>query len=80
VVASGVATRVLVTGGAGFIGSHVAERVLVGGVAVRALDNLDRRSIPKANVPPTSIPRSSLSLATFATAPPYAVRWTTSRR
>ena len=25
-VASGVATRVLVTGGAGFIGSHVAER------------------------------------------------------
>jgi dTDP-L-rhamnose 4-epimerase len=33
--------RVLVTGGAGFIGSHLADRLLTAGHAVRALDNLD---------------------------------------
>jgi dTDP-L-rhamnose 4-epimerase len=33
--------RVLVTGGAGFIGSHVADRLLATGHAVRALDSLD---------------------------------------
>lgn len=31
---------VLVTGGAGFIGSHVAERLAAGGARVRVLDNL----------------------------------------
>jgi dTDP-L-rhamnose 4-epimerase len=33
--------RVLVTGGAGFIGSHIADRLLASGHAVRALDDLD---------------------------------------
>jgi UDP-glucose 4-epimerase len=32
--------RVLVTGGAGFIGSHLTERLLAGGDAVTVLDNL----------------------------------------
>ncbi len=35
------AGRILVTGGAGFIGSHVAEALLVRGGAVTILDNLD---------------------------------------
>jgi dTDP-L-rhamnose 4-epimerase len=33
--------KVLVTGGAGFIGSHLADRLLADGYEVRALDNLD---------------------------------------
>ena len=33
--------NVLITGGAGFIGSHLADRLLAGGHAVRALDSLD---------------------------------------
>lgn len=32
---------VLITGGAGFIGSHLAERLLAAGAGVRVLDNLD---------------------------------------
>ncbi|MGI8424650.1 MAG: GDP-mannose 4,6-dehydratase, partial [Chloroflexota bacterium] len=35
--------RVLITGGAGFIGSHLAERVLAGGVEVVLLDALSTR-------------------------------------
>jgi dTDP-L-rhamnose 4-epimerase len=35
--------RVLITGGAGFIGSHLADRLLAEGYEVRALDNLDRQ-------------------------------------
>jgi dTDP-L-rhamnose 4-epimerase len=33
--------KILITGGAGFIGSHLADRLLVEGHEVRALDNLD---------------------------------------
>ena len=38
--------RVLVTGGAGFIGSHLADRLLAAGHAVRALDVLDPQVHP----------------------------------
>jgi dTDP-L-rhamnose 4-epimerase len=36
----GVSERVLITGGAGFIGSHLADELLTRGYRVRALDNL----------------------------------------
>ncbi|MGH7668596.1 MAG: NAD-dependent epimerase/dehydratase family protein, partial [Gemmatimonadaceae bacterium] len=41
--------RVLVTGGAGFIGSHVADRFLADGHTVTVLDNLSsgrRENLP----------------------------------
>ncbi|HXH96632.1 MAG TPA: NAD-dependent epimerase/dehydratase family protein [Gaiellaceae bacterium] len=43
--------RVLVTGGAGFIGSHLADRLLADGHEVRALDNLDRQVHPSGERP-----------------------------
>ena len=48
---AGVAVRVLVTGGAGFIGSHLCEGLLADGHAVRALDDLSvgrRENVPAA--------------------------------
>jgi dTDP-L-rhamnose 4-epimerase len=36
-----VSDRILITGGAGFIGSHLADELLRAGWAVRALDNLE---------------------------------------
>ena len=43
--------RVLITGGAGFIGSHVADRLLSDGHEVRAFDNLDRQVHPEGERP-----------------------------
>ena len=42
---------VLVTGGAGFIGSHVAEALLAGGEDVVVLDNFNDAYDPKTAVP-----------------------------
>ncbi len=47
-----MAERVLVTGGAGFIGSHVADRYVTEGYDVTVLDNLSSGRIE--NVPPTA--------------------------
>ena len=38
--------KALITGGAGFIGSHIADRLLVEGYDVRILDNLESRVHP----------------------------------
>ena len=38
-----MSTRVLITGGAGFIGSHVADELLRNGYRVRALDSLEEQ-------------------------------------
>ncbi|MBD3315528.1 MAG: SDR family NAD(P)-dependent oxidoreductase [Chitinivibrionales bacterium] len=44
--------RVLITGGAGFIGSHVCDRLLESGYQVRVLDNLDPQVHGGATEPP----------------------------
>ena len=44
--------RVLITGGAGFIGSHLADRLLAEGHEVRALDNLDPQVHATGERPP----------------------------
>jgi dTDP-L-rhamnose 4-epimerase len=43
--------RVLITGGAGFIGSHLADRLLADGHVVRTLDNLDPQVHPAGERP-----------------------------
>ena len=43
--------KVLITGGAGFIGSHLADRLLADGHDVRALDNLDSQVHPGGERP-----------------------------
>jgi dTDP-L-rhamnose 4-epimerase len=51
------AQRVLITGGAGFIGSHVADLLLERGYAVRALDNLTPQVHGKAATRPAYLHR-----------------------
>lgn len=45
--------RVLVTGGAGFIGSHIADALMVSGHSVVVLDDLSNGE--RANVPPSAV-------------------------
>ncbi len=47
--------RVLVTGGAGFIGSHLVNRFLSEGFPVHVLDSLDPKIQPEGF--PTDIPQ-----------------------
>jgi dTDP-L-rhamnose 4-epimerase len=44
--------RVLITGGAGFIGAHLVSELLEAGCAVRILDNLDPQVHPERRRPP----------------------------
>jgi len=41
--------RVLVTGGAGFIGSHIVDALLAGGARVCVLDNLSTGKLENLN-------------------------------
>jgi dTDP-L-rhamnose 4-epimerase len=50
--------RVLVTGGAGFIGSHLVDRLLGAGYAVRVLDNLHPQVHPGGEWPDYLDPRA----------------------
>src|SRR5919206_4833490 len=52
--------RVLVTGGAGFIGSHLADRLLAEGHDVLAYDSLDRQVHVTGEAPPYLDPEIEL--------------------
>ena len=54
--------RVLITGGAGFIGSHTADALLSRGVAVRVLDSLEPPVHPDRRPPEHLDPRVELQL------------------
>lgn len=47
---SGWKMKLLVTGGAGFVGTHVAEYFSKKGYEVTVLDNLKREEIPKKDI------------------------------
>src|SRR5215210_7121676 len=55
--------RVLITGGAGFIGSHLADRLLAEGHTVRVLDNLDPQVHGEGGPPGYLDPEAELQVA-----------------
>jgi dTDP-L-rhamnose 4-epimerase len=59
--ANGQAHRVLITGGAGFLGSHLARRLLHAGWEVRLLDSLDPQVHPQG-VPAYLPPEAELQI------------------
>jgi dTDP-L-rhamnose 4-epimerase len=52
-----MAPRILITGGAGFIGSHVTDELLAGGYEVRVLDNCTAQVHEHAGSPPAYLAR-----------------------
>jgi UDP-glucose 4-epimerase len=51
--------RALITGGAGFIGSHLLDRLLAGGHTVSVLDNLSSGDKPGSPIRPLFTSRTS---------------------